>query len=691
VRARPVLAATSAVGIVCCSLAAAAPAHAATAARAGRAVHVDVADGSPLQLTADVIPNLAELVPTGPAPANQRMQVIVGITNPNHAAAVSYLDEISDPSSPLYRHFLTPSQYGTQFGVSADETSDAESRLATAGLRIDAVSAGGDAITATGTVAQVEKAFSVSEDSYASNGHDFIANTAGPTVWSADNVFTVVGLNTLDSYAVPTVPAATRASGTSTDPLPIDTTIFDLYKLYNQPAAYTGQGQGLTVIGEGDPSIPLADLRQFETTYGLPTVPVTVNCVDKDANGTADCGTDTSGNGEWDIDFQASTGMAPNVTGLTLDFSQSLGDSDLDNAFLKWINDPNGTRQASASEGVCEETPLNPVVDGNTPVNSNQTEGTGEALGDDQEPVIDGGLLQAAIEGRTLFASTGDTGDTCGAIVVGPIGAGNGVIYNGAPESVDYPAASAYATAVGGTEIYPDETDADSADCTTDTGTAGTASTPASYGTSTAAYPACTEDAWPYSGGGTSQYIAEGDYAATDGVLKTPCISSPDGTTGNTGKNCRSTPDVAAQSGGLLDGMDIISGGAASTAAGTSLAAPLWQGIWARIQSSAPTASGFGFADETIYKLATNATTYARDFHDITVGANPLPATTGYDNTTGWGTPNVANFIADADAEGAQTVSASVPEAPLALLVPVAGAIALGGGTLLRRRRRREI
>jgi subtilase family serine protease len=691
------LAVAACLGIVAATVGAGAT-HAVAAPVEGKAAHVDVARGSLLQLATDVVPNLAKLTPTGPADPDQRMQVIVAIANPNTAAAQTYLHEVSDPTDALYRHFLTPAEYGQRFGVSADQTADVISRLTAGGMRVDDVTAGGDAITATGTVAAVEKTFAVSEDHYLSNGYDFIANTTGPTLWSADDVETVIGLNTLQRYLTPgqtaklsgvKQPADSGVSG----PIPTSTTVFDLRKLYDIPATATGAGQGITIIGEGDPTIPISDLAKFETEYGLPTTTPTVNCVDKNSRGVGDCGTDTSGNGEWDIDFQSSTAMAPKAT-LTLDFSQSLGDTDLDNAFLYWINDKNGTRQASASEGVCEEGPLNSVVDDpNDPANSNETEGTGEALGDNQEPVLHTAFLQAALEGRTMFASTGDTGNTCGAIIVGPIGAGNGVIYNGVPNTIDYPAADPYVVAVGGTEVYPNELSSDSSACAEDTGTEGNGSTPASFPASTMAYPDCTENGWEYSGGGIASYLDEGDYAASDGVTKVPCLLEPDATTLQPGPdtNCRETPDVSAQSGGLLDGMAIVSGGSDSTGSGTSLAAPMWQGMWTDIQSAAdPTTApnGFGFADETIYKLATNATTYAADFHDVTVGLNPLPAGTGYDNVTGWGTPNVAGIITDANLEGPQVVTAELPEAPLALLLPLAGLAAVGAGYGVRRRRR---
>src|SRR5205814_2228375 len=54
--------------------------------------------------------------------------------------------------------------------------------------------------------------------------------------------------------------------------------------------------------------------------------------------------------------------------------------------------------------------------------------------------------------------------------------------------------------------------------------------------------------------------------------------------------------------------------------------------------------SGIGFAAPLIYSLANDATAYARDFHDITSGNNGFAAGTGWDEVTGWGSPNFNNL-----------------------------------------------
>ncbi len=90
-----------------------------------------------------------------------------------------------------------------------------------------------------------------------------------------------------------------------------------------------------------------------------------------------------------------------------------------------------------------------PVQQNNQDQNALYGTGAPNAL----EPVADQTLRQGVLEGRTLFAATGDTGSSCPVLVLGPeLGAGNGVANQGVP-IVNYPAASPYVVAVGGTVL----------------------------------------------------------------------------------------------------------------------------------------------------------------------------------------------------------------------------------------------
>ena len=112
----------------------------------------------------------------------------------------------------------------------------------------------------------------------------------------------------------------------------------------------------------------------------------------------------------------------------------------------------------------------------------------------------------------------------------------------------------------------------------------------------------------------------------------------------------RNIPDVAL----TADNVYILyNNGGNATVGGTSVAAPLWAGFMALVNQQAAAAgrASIGFANPSIYSLA-KGTNYASCFHDTTTGNNisgvsptNYPATSGYDLSTGWGTPTGTNLI----------------------------------------------
>jgi subtilase family serine protease len=353
----------------------------------------------------------------------------------------------------------------------------------------------------------------------------------------------------------------------------------------------------------------------------LPQVPVKVTDIPKDGDFS-----DTGGNVEWELDTQASTGMAPAVKQVHLYFAQHLIDPDAEADFAKWVDDRNGPKQANASFGECETTPANATLESTIPTqfNNNQDQNAlyGTGAPNALEPVADQTLRQGVLEGRTLFAATGDTGSSCPVLVLGPeLGAGNGVANQGIP-IVNYPAASPYVVAVGGTVLYPDPDNARGLE-----------------------YP------WPYTGGGQSFFIPAPSYQSGVSGISRPCLSDLSGNPNTGGVTCRGIPDVADESGDIAtSSYDIYSDelGGASGEGGTSLSSPLMMGMWARVQAAAR--GGTGFANPLIYAVGKNTTQDAADFNDYAVGTNgAYQALPGWDYVSGWGTPNLTPLMKDID------------------------------------------
>ena len=226
-------------------------------------------------------------------------------------------------------------------------------------------------------------------------------------------------------------------------------------------------------------------------------------------------------------------------------------------------------------------------------------------------------LTQAVVEGRSFFASTGDNGSGCSAAVNT-----NGITIGPIP-SQEYPATSPHSVAVGGTVLY-----------------------------TTGAGPQRDQEiAWTHGGGGPSYTYERPSWQPAPTV----------------GVDTRAVSDVAAQSGDLLSGYRVISGGSAMTVAGTSVSAPLWQGMWTRINAAGPLGTdgvaNLGYASPLIYANNASATKYAATFFDVTTGANGLYAAgAGWDYPTGWGVPRVAALARSMSGTTTPTAPTAAPQ-----------------------------
>ena len=607
-------------GIFAVALAAAAVTAAGTAgATTGTTISSLATTVTATRIAGNMLPSLAAL-PSVVAPAEQVLSIGVALAHPDTRGEQALLAALYDPASPQFRQFPTFEQVAQRFGVPRSRTLDVVHTLRTAGLEVTTPDAMGDYVSATGTVAQVERAFAVTERTYTlSNGTRFVANTTGPQVNPADGVVTVVGLNTLQRYTLPAKRSRTAQDTCLQGACLGSTTPQDLWSVYGQPAKFTGKGVALAIIGEGDPKNLTGYLRTHEKTYGLPQSKVTIKCV----QGT--CGTDVSGDDEWQMDMQASAGMAPDNAGLNLYFAKSIFDGDLNNSFLAWSHDSKGPKLASASLGECESSPANGLFTGPLgATNANTTSGPAAvvAFGNGEQAAVDPILATAVLTGKTLFASSGDTGSSCPVIALPVIGAGNGVANQVVPEQ-NYPASSVSAVGVGGTVLY------------TVDNKSGAGKT---YQPGGAPATRKAEYAWNFGGGGASPYIPAPAWQHNVAGINQPCVTDPT-------VLCRAVPDVAAQSGDVVsNGYSVVGATGFTNGGGTSLSSPLWLGMWARVQGAA--GKNLGFAAPALYKAASTPAGYAASFNDVTIGNNGLHnAGTGWDYTTGLGTPDVTGLI----------------------------------------------
>jgi pseudomonalisin len=301
---------------------------------------------------------------------------------------------------------LTPAQFLASYAPSTADVSAVRSWAAGRGLDVTGVSADRIVVTVAGPAQTLGSAFGTALDRFASGATDYVspATKAALPAALAGHVSAIVGLSNLARFGNDLSIGSTLSGLTPQD----------FWSFYNAPSGETGQGQTIAIVTEGSMTGVLSDLRKFESTYGLPQVPVSVVPIDGGS-------TDTSESTEFDLDTQYSTAFAPGVSQVILYDTASLETSDLLDAVTAFAGGP--ALAGSFSGGLCEALA--------------EVSGT--------ESSIDEVLEQVAAEGKTFFAASGDTGGLCSPVGVNGIPAG-------VPD-VLYPAASPYAIGVGGTSI----------------------------------------------------------------------------------------------------------------------------------------------------------------------------------------------------------------------------------------------
>lgn len=516
----------------------------------------------------------------GPLGADAPVTVTLGLALRNQSALSNFIADASNPASPEYGASYTPQGFTAAYGPTAAAVDSVVSYLQSEGFSGISASSNNLLVSASGTAAQAEQAFHTSLTAYELGGAQVYANSAAAMVPASlsGTVIGVLGLNDIFKAAPSPVKASKLQASTTTPNVVDEYTPQGFQKAYGATATSTGGGTTIATISSGTMTAVIAQMRSEEKANGLPQVPVTVVYA-----GLRSPATKTA-NVEWELDSQFSTGMAQTVKHFYFYDSTSLTDSDLALTFNKWASQ-DIAKAASASLGECE---YQPYLDGSM--------------------VIDDEIFaEAAAQGQTMFASSGDTGAGCA------LAGTNGVPDSG-PPMVNYFASSPYVVGVGGTTLTTKAT--------------------GSYD---------FETSWVAGGGGLSQF----EYRPYWQAQVMPI------TAGKTGD--RGVPDMAMDA-NPTTGASVYTTSGVIGVGGTSLSAPLALGTWARIESTY--SNRVGFAAPVLYGVYLNGTCNASTgtaeqicttpaLHAPLAGFNGLyPETPGYNYNTGLGTFNTAAMVA---------------------------------------------
>src|SRR5271154_4627202 len=609
-----------------------------------------------------------------------------------------YIEELEQPKSPNYHHWLTAKEVGERYGLAAQDLHTIKDWLKSHGFKINKVYPNGMVIDFSGNAGEVSEAFHTEIHRLDVNGKMHIANMSDPQIPAAlPAVVGVVSLNDFrpqpQSYIEPNYEYACMGDGFGSPceaVAPPDlATIYNLNPLFT--AGLSGQGQTIVVIEDSD-LYSNADWTTFRTDYGLSSY--TDGSVSVVHPGSCTDPNVVSGSeSEAIVDAEWASAAAPSAT---IEVASCADTEATPGELLALENLVNGGSKPPA-------------------LLSNSYGGAEAVQGATLNAAFESAYQTAVTDGVSVFVAAGDS-DSAYADQGVDSTATRGIAINGA-------ASTPYNVAVGGTDFGDTYQGLEAAywNTTSNTGTDGSAlsyimeipwnSTCASgiltdylgFSSTIGAESTCNQEPAGKihsisAGSGGPSGCATGA-PSTTGVVSGTCAGyakpSWQSVLGNPGDGVRDIPDVSLFASDYPWGhsyvfcdSDPAEGGCGPGAGGTSFGAPIMAGIQAIINQH--TGSRQSNPNTTYYALAsseygtTGSTTCNSSlgssvgssciFYDITQGDNDVPctgkhncineggtygvlstsntalqpaysATTGWDFATGIGSVNAYNLV----------------------------------------------
>jgi len=544
-----------------------------------------------------------------------------------------------DINSPLYHQWLTPEQFGARFGMSADDIAKVQAWLQGEGFTINRVAHASNFIVFDGTAGLIESALGAPIHNYKladGSVHFAPANDLTFPAAIAPSVQFVQGLNTFrhrahyhKSHRVVTDlhPNWTDINNPYTPYLltpPDLETLYDINAAYK--AGYTGAGQSIAVLGVS--YILPSDITNFQTLVGMtPKLPIYTLVPD---SGAPYRSPGDEGESDLDVEYSSTIAKGAQVYFVYTGFNYNNG---TDDANLMAV-DQRIAQVITVSYGDCE-------LDDDLYYAGTSYFTTQDAI-----------YQQAGTQGQSLMNAASDAGSPdCN----GYAGEDGVTLAQSQAPWVDYPAASPYQTAVGGTG-FPQADFGSGANVATYWTNNSSGGAPLTNSLKKYVPEVVWNDDDPYfsqfdglsaGGGGSSAYEPTSGnitWQAQGSIIGGVAIPVPPQIGGKTKYYARMVPDVALMASNESPGMLVCSSdpdslesnqvnscsatswydsvsGDLTIFGGTSFGGPILSGITA-ILNQALNSNGLGLLNPTLYSIAENATNYPLAFHDITVGSN---------------------------------------------------------------------
>ena len=325
----------------------------------------------------------------------RRMLVMLQRPPEREAPRQRFLREVHTPGSPMFHQWVTPEEYGRQFGARDEDIHTVTAWLQAHGFSVARVTRSKAMIEFSGTAGQVREALHTEIHQYSARGRSFYANdreiSVPASIFSLIRNFTPLNTFPLTSYVAQAGKAKFSRGARGGTPAftltannapfyalaPEDfATQYDLSPVYS--AGTNGSGQTIGIIGATN--VNLALVNAYRELFNLPGDNTQI-VVDGE-----DPGDGLVPNVEALLDIELSGALAPNAT---VNFYVAGGQPYQNNLALAALHavEDNQASVLSLSYGECE--PL---------------------LGDAGNQLWAGLWEQAAAQGQTVLVASGDTG-----------------------------------------------------------------------------------------------------------------------------------------------------------------------------------------------------------------------------------------------------------------------------------------
>ena len=244
----------------------------------------------------------------GTAPADMQMNHLILVLNRSaeQQAALNALDaQQADKSSPNFHKWLTPQEFGQQFGASDADINTITGWLESHGFQVNGVANGRDMIDFSGTTENIREAFHTEIHHFVVNGQDHYANVSDPQIPAAlapivagvnrlndfrpqpmHRNFGTVQMSKKDRKVTRVTPEFTLTGVTQNTCLPNSTTCYgvapyDFATIYNLLPIWTANcpntstlcnGAGINIAIVSDSDVRDVDYQQFRSLMGLPAL-----------------------------------------------------------------------------------------------------------------------------------------------------------------------------------------------------------------------------------------------------------------------------------------------------------------------------------------------------------------------------------------------------------------------------------